>query len=44
MKPDLIAIVDLETTGLNPKKYDRIVEVGIVVNDSTGSVRFELGP
>lgn len=41
MKSDLIAVVDVETTGLNPKRHDRIVELGIVVIDSSGSVCFE---
>ena len=41
MKSGLIAVLDVETTGLNPKRHDRIVEIGIVVIDSSGAVCLE---
>lgn len=36
-----IAVVDVETTGLNPNAYDRICEIGIVVIDSNGDMVLE---
>ena len=41
MKSNLIAVLDVETTGLNPQRHDRIVEIGIVVIDLNGSVCLE---
>jgi DNA polymerase-3 subunit epsilon len=35
------AVLDLETTGLYPGKYDRVVEVGVVLVDSAGTVSGE---
>ncbi len=35
------AIVDVETTGLDPRVH-RIIEVGVVVTDARGNVRDEL--
>ncbi|CEA09686.1 DNA polymerase III subunit epsilon [Arthrobacter saudimassiliensis] len=32
------AVIDLETTGLNPRYHHRVVEVGIVTLDATGRV------
>ena len=36
-----IAVVDVETTGLSPRRHDRILEIGIVVIAATGEVEFE---
>jgi hypothetical protein len=34
----LIAVIDLETTGLNPYLNDRIIELGAVVIDQDGAI------
>ena len=34
-------VIDLETTGLFPKKHDRIVEIGIVALSDEGEVEDE---
>jgi DNA polymerase-3 subunit epsilon len=41
MPNDLIAVVDLETTGLSPWRHDRIVEVGIVLASLDGKSSIE---
>ncbi len=41
MNDQKIAVLDLETTGLNPRKHDRIVEIGIVVLGLDGTVHAE---
>ncbi|MBI1348448.1 hypothetical protein GC163_19415 [bacterium] len=41
MLSDYIAVIDVETTGLFPKRHDRIVEIGIVVMSSEGEIQFE---
>jgi DNA polymerase-3 subunit epsilon len=33
-----LAVVDVETTGLNPYRHDRIVEVAVVVVELNGQV------
>jgi DNA polymerase-3 subunit epsilon len=38
---DRIAVIDLETTGLSPWRYDRVVEIGIVLISEDGSVLAE---
>lgn len=35
------AVVDLETTGLSPAKYHRVVEIGVVLTDGMGSIEYE---
>ncbi|MCU0712081.1 MAG: exonuclease domain-containing protein [Pirellula sp.] len=41
MNLDRIAVIDVETTGLSPWRHDRIVEIGIVVMDTAGSIELE---
>jgi len=41
MAKDLIAVIDLETTGLSPWRHDRIVEVGIVIVSPDGTIEAE---
>ncbi len=41
MTKDKIAVVDVETTGLSPWRHDRIVEIGVVVMDSDGTIEAE---
>jgi DNA polymerase-3 subunit epsilon len=41
MSRELIAIIDVETTGLSPWRNDRIVEIGIVVMTPDGIVQNE---
>lgn len=37
-----IAVVDVETTGLNPYRYDRVIELAVVVMREDGAVVHEL--
>jgi DNA polymerase-3 subunit epsilon len=41
MAKDRVAVIDVETTGLSPWRHDRIVEIGVVVIDSSGSIECE---
>jgi len=36
--PGPIAVLDIETTGLNPRRHDRVVEVGAVLIDDHGKI------
>ena len=37
----MYAVIDLETTGLNPDRHDRIVEIAIVHVDAAGDITYE---
>ncbi len=37
-KPQIFSVVDLETTGLFPKKHDRILEIAVIQIDSRGTI------
>lgn len=41
MQKDKIAVIDVETTGLSPWRYDRVVEIAVVVMSPDGSIEFE---
>jgi DNA polymerase-3 subunit epsilon len=41
MSTDRIAVIDVETTGLQPWRHDRIIEIAIVVMDRSGEVLAE---
>lgn len=41
IKSHLLAIVDVETTGLSPWRNDRIVEIGVVLMSADGTIRQE---
>lgn len=41
MRDDRIAVVDVETTGLDPWRHDRIIEIAIVVISTSGAVARE---
>lgn len=41
MSEDLIAVIDVETTGLSPWRHDRVVEIAIVLLTPDGTVHFE---
>lgn len=41
MRDDRIAVVDVETTGLDPWRHDRIIEIAIVVISPSGAVALE---
>jgi DNA polymerase-3 subunit epsilon len=36
-----IAVIDVETTGLSPLRYDRIVEIAVVLMSSDGTIHLE---
>jgi DNA polymerase III epsilon subunit-like protein len=41
MTNELIAVIDMETTGLSPWRNDRIVEIGILVMTPNGIIKNE---
>ena len=43
MVPSGYAVVDVETTGLNPAHHDRVIEVGVVQTDPAGVITGEWG-